>query len=76
MTKLRIREVFKTVWKTNPISGHSWPEHGVTTAWEVVGPFGAVGSFKSEKRAEKELADWTAFYESYWTSFYASRMLK
>jgi hypothetical protein len=65
MNTLRIREVFKTVWETNPISGHSWPVHGATTAWEVVGPFGPVGRFKTEKRAEKELVNWTAFYNKF-----------
>ena len=61
---VRLVEVFKTVEKRNPISGHRWTEHGETIAYEVVTP-GGRHRYKSEAKAVKELAEWKAFYEKY-----------
>jgi hypothetical protein len=62
MREVRIREVFKTTYRRNPISGHEWPEHGPTTSYEIVGPFGVVDTARSEKKAEQLRAQWQDYY--------------
>lgn len=44
----------KTEWKTNPISGDSWPEYTPIKKWEVHGKFLPVSYHKTEKAAEAE----------------------
>lgn len=44
----------KTEWKTNPISGHSWPEYTPIKRWEVHGKFLPVSYHRTEKAAETE----------------------
>lgn len=57
----RIRENFECINRKNPISGHEWAEHGVTTSYSVVGPTGEVSRHRSYPAAEKALAEWEAF---------------
>lgn len=59
---IRIRDVYRTVWKTNPISGHSWPEHGPTTGYEIVGPYGVLDKARTQEAAERKRDEWEAYY--------------
>jgi hypothetical protein len=54
----RIRENYKVSICTNPISGHSWIDHGKTASYSVVGPTGEVSKHRTLKGAEKELTEW------------------
>lgn len=65
MSQVRIREVFRRIEKHNPISGHSWIEHGPTTAYEVVGPTGVVSRHVTEAAALKAQTEWQAFFDKY-----------
>ena len=61
--QVRIREVFKTIDRRNPISGHEWTEHGPTTGYEVVGPFGVLEKCRTEVSAVAKAYEWQAFYD-------------
>ena len=65
MSLIRIRENYKLIDCKNPISGHEWTEHGPTTSYSVVGPFGDISRHTSEAKAEKAKVEWEAFYEKY-----------
>ncbi len=56
-----IRERFKLIHKKNKISGHEWIEHGPTTGYFVVGPFGVVSTHRVEQRAEQARDEWNAY---------------
>jgi hypothetical protein len=62
---VRVCSIQKTVWKSNPLSGHSWPEYGPITGWEVRRPFGQWSKHRTEAAAEKEADELRAFYEKY-----------
>jgi hypothetical protein len=49
----------------NPISGHQWTEETLIERYDVIGPFGRIGSHKHYDRAEKEANDWNAYYNKY-----------
>ena len=51
----RIIEIPKVIYKNNPISGHSWSEHGETQWYKVVGGGWMPDKFRSKKKAEMEL---------------------
>jgi hypothetical protein len=50
-----IKENFKCIHKHNPISGHSWAEHGETTSYSVVGGGWMPTEHKTLRQAEKEV---------------------
>jgi hypothetical protein len=51
-----IKEIFKTVHKKNPISGHCWTEPGPTIWWAICSPkLGIISKHRTEENAEKEL---------------------
>ena len=62
--KVIIREVFKLIPKHNPISGHRWHEHGPTTAYLVVGPYGVVSRHRNPERAKKARQEWQDYYDN------------
>jgi len=63
---VRITEVFKRINKHNPISGHSWTEHGETTGYEISGGvFVGRTKCKTLKQAEKAAKEMTAFTEKF-----------
>jgi hypothetical protein len=64
-TQVRVREVFKRIDHSNPISGHCWTEHGDTIAFEVVGKSGVVSKHKTFKAAEKVRQEWQDFYNKF-----------
>lgn len=53
---IKITETFKTSWKHNPISGHSWLEQGPSTGFEVSGGRFARTKHRTLAQAEKEKA--------------------
>jgi hypothetical protein len=55
----------KTTWKTNPVSGHSWPETTLLNKWVVVGTFGCKSTHKSEEAAAKQAAFVEEFERKY-----------
>lgn len=65
MKHLVIRERFKVIIKRNPISGHKWFDYGPTTGYEVVGPTGVVATRRTLANAEKEKAEWEAYYDKF-----------
>lgn len=65
MTQAIIREVFKLVHKTNPISGHSWTEHGDTTYYQVMGNGIVHSRHKSHEAADKARKELQNFYDKY-----------
>jgi len=52
---IRIVQKMKTVWKSDKISGHFWPEHTLLTGFEVHGGFFIATSHMTEKSAKAEL---------------------
>lgn len=62
-SELRIREEFPLIEKTNPVSGHSWTEHGPTKTWAVVGSTGVLSRHRTPEGAEKALAEWKAYFD-------------
>jgi hypothetical protein len=65
MTKVTIREIFKKIDKTNPISGHQWSEHGDTAGYQVMGAVGVHSKHKTIKAAEKARGELQAFYTKF-----------
>ena len=63
--KLRIRERFKLINKKSPVSGHEWFEHGPTTGYEVIGPTGVLATCRTLPAAEKQKAEWEAYYNKF-----------
>jgi hypothetical protein len=65
MTTVHIRENFKTVYKTNPISGHTWPEAQPTTSFSVIGAVGKSSTHKTLLAAQKTADGLQAFYDKF-----------
>ena len=57
MGKSRVRQDHRIVWITNPLSGHSWPEHTLIDRWTVSGGYWPAASFNNEGRADREAAE-------------------
>lgn len=53
--KYSINEIFKTVHKSNPVSGHKWSENGKSIGFEVRGGLWFTTRHKTMKNAKKEL---------------------
>lgn len=69
--EVRVREVFKLIHCKNKLSGHQWTEHGPTTGYvvvgpygEIVGPYGEISRHRTEARALAEQAAWQAFFDN------------
>lgn len=62
--EVRVREVFKLIHCKNKLSGHQWTEHGPTTCYVVVGPYGEISRHRTEARALAEQAAWQAFFDN------------
>lgn len=65
MNGVYISENFKVTYKTNPISGHTWAEHGRTTSYAIIGPYGKVATARSIERAEIAKQEWQEFYDKF-----------
>lgn len=52
--KYRISKQYRTVWKRNPISGHSWPEYEELKGWEVTGGWWGVSKHRKISKAIEE----------------------
>lgn len=65
MKHVRIRQMSKEKWETNPISGHSWRNDKLLEKYEIVGKYGVVDSCKSYEKALKIAAEWENFYEKF-----------
>ena len=60
-----LREEFVRFVEHNPISGHSWINHGPTTAWSVIGPSGGPCSrHRTLKGAETALIEWQEYFDN------------
>lgn len=64
-TTVTIRECFKRLENQNPISGHSWIEHGKTTAFQVIGAVGKHSRHATLEKAEKEAKALQEFYNKF-----------
>jgi hypothetical protein len=64
--KARIRDVFKIINKKCKLSGHEWTEHGPTTGYDIVGPFGVIAHAKTQKKAEQLQQEWQAYYDKFY----------
>ena len=60
--EVRFFQKSKTVWKTNPLSGHSWPEEVKLSGWEVHAG-GLTTDFRSEEKAEAFANEMEEFFE-------------
>lgn len=56
MEKLRIIEVFETIERHNPVSGHRWSEQGDSIGFEVTGGRWVRARFKTLAAAERDKA--------------------
>lgn len=65
MTQAIIREVFKKINKTNPISGHAWTEHGDTIWYQVMGAGIIHSRHKTHDAAEKSRKSLQDFYNKF-----------
>jgi len=61
--RVRVREVFKLIEHHNPISGHRWHNHGETTGYQVVGPYGVISHHRTHEAAHKAADAWIEYYE-------------
>jgi len=48
-----VTQDYKTTWHTNPVSGHSWPEHENINSFSIVGGSSVGEFFRSLKKAEE-----------------------
>lgn len=64
-TYTRVVAVCKTVWKKNPLSGHSWPEYEEPHSWEVRGPLGLISKHRTEEKAIAHQVEHEEFYQKY-----------
>ena len=62
---VRVREVFKRIYKKNYLSGHEWTEHGPTTGYEVVGPSGVESKHRTEAAADAAAKELQEFYDKF-----------
>ena len=54
--KARVRQLHKTAWHKNPLSGHEWPEHTPIQKFELAdigGGYGAGPFFKTYAAAQR-----------------------
>ena len=51
----KITEIFKTIPKYNPISGHRWTEYGKSTGFEVSGGLWTTTRHRTKESAIKEI---------------------
>lgn len=51
MITYSISKNWKSVWRSNPISGHTWPEYGSRRGYYVTGGFLIDRDFSSVERA-------------------------
>lgn len=65
MTKVIIRQRYRTRIEHNPTSGHSWPVDEPLQQWEVVGSLGVDSTHRTEARAQHGAAVLQAFYDKF-----------